>query len=111
MVRYYSHGFLATEITPGSLYACETLDGTSANTRYSMSAVNLVVVVESVHLLVEKYEEGKLMTLHIPSLVAVGAALGAYTSFVQFAMMNRLCQVRKCCCSCTASHSDGHPVK
>ncbi|KZV94861.1 CDF-like metal transporter [Exidia glandulosa HHB12029] len=42
-----------------------------------MSAVNLIVVVESVHLLVEKYAEGKLMKLHIPSLVAVAAALGA----------------------------------
>ncbi|EJD54303.1 CDF-like metal transporter, partial [Auricularia subglabra TFB-10046 SS5] len=42
-----------------------------------MSAVNLVVVVESIHLLFERYDEGKLMPLHVPSLVGVAAALGA----------------------------------
>lgn len=40
-----------------------------------MSAVNLIVIVESVQRLVT-HSGSDLNTLHIPSLVAVGAALG-----------------------------------
>lgn len=40
-----------------------------------MGSVNLVVVVESVRSIVD-HKSGDLNELHIPSLVAVGAALG-----------------------------------
>lgn len=42
-----------------------------------MASVSLVVIVESVHSVVD-HKSGDLNDFHIPSLVAVGAALGTY---------------------------------
>lgn len=44
----------------------------------SMGAVNLVVMVESVRDLVERTADSDTNTFHLPSIVAVGAALGKF---------------------------------
>lgn len=45
---------------------------------FSMGSVNLVVIVESVQSLITS--DGELKEFHIPSIVAVGAALGELRS-------------------------------
>lgn len=45
-----------------------------------MGSVNLVVVVESVRVLITHNAEEQLNDFHIPSLIAVGAALGAWAA-------------------------------
>ena len=46
---------------------------------HSMGSVNLVVVVESARTLITHNSDDDTNTLHVPSLIAVGAALGAWT--------------------------------
>lgn len=45
---------------------------------HSMGSVNLVVIVESVRTIVTHNSADKVNSLHVPSLIAVGAALGEY---------------------------------
>ena len=49
----------------------------------SMASVSLVIIVESVHSMVDKPNDD-LKDFHIPSLVAVGAALGMYCNLFPF---------------------------
>lgn len=51
-----------------------------------MGAVNLVVIVESMRTIVTRDSEEDVNALHVPSLIAVAAALGKLSASHEFAV-------------------------
>jgi hypothetical protein len=54
------------------------MSGSKYSVESRMGSVNLVVVVEAIRMLIAKKND-ELQSFHLPSIIAVGAALGSFS--------------------------------